>query len=133
MDRYDAMSAPNPQDWLSLDESERIHLVENYHRNAGIHLPDATIHAVAHAVIENQLALGFETPKRTFERIMGEGLDRHEAIHALATILMEVAYDVSKNDPRVAGDQGLDQIYYSELEKLTAEGWRRRADEDDDG
>jgi hypothetical protein len=131
MDRYDPMSAPNPQDWLSLDESERIHLVENYHRSAGIHLPDATIHAVAHAVIENQLALGFETPMRTFERIMGEGLDRHEAIHALATILMEVAYDVSKNDPRVAGDQGLDQVYYSALEKLTAASWRRRADDDD--
>jgi hypothetical protein len=43
---------------------------------------------------------------------------------------MEIAYDVSKSDPSVAGDQDLSVIYYAELEKLTAESWRRRVDED---
>ena len=107
-------------------------LVADYHRRARFLLPNATLHPVAHAVIETQLALGDETPVRTFESLMNEGLDRHEAIHALATILMELAYDVSKKDPGAPGDQDLSQIYYSELEELTAAGWRRRADEDDE-
>jgi hypothetical protein len=30
--RYDALKAPDPQDWLDLDEQERIDQVIDYHR-----------------------------------------------------------------------------------------------------
>jgi hypothetical protein len=133
MKRYDPLKAPDPQEWLSLDEGERIQLVEAYHRRARIELPDVTVHAVAHAIIENQLALGEEVPVRTFRRVIKEGLDRHEAIHALAMVMMEFIYDLQHDDPRTQAAEGEDisAPYYKALETLTAEGWRHSADEDE--
>ena len=61
-----------------LPVDERIRLVEQYHRRAGIRLPNVTVHAIIHAVIENQIALGDEVPvRRTLQRLLSEGLDRH--------------------------------------------------------
>jgi hypothetical protein len=61
MQRYDPLKAPDPQEWLALDEQERIALAQDYHRRARIRLPNATAHATAHAIVENQIALGDET------------------------------------------------------------------------
>jgi hypothetical protein len=61
MRRYDPIKAPTPEEWLALDEQERIILAEDYHRRARIRLPNATLHATMHAVVENQIALGDET------------------------------------------------------------------------
>src|SRR5216684_1982841 len=83
IERYDPLEAP-----------ERIDLVEDYHRDAGIRLPNLKVHATLHAVVENQSALGDELPvKRALHRLMAEGLDRHEALHAIG---MELA--VHMND-----------------------------------
>jgi hypothetical protein len=130
IDRYDPLEAPDPQQWLALDESERIDLVEDYHRDAGIRLPNLKAHATLQAVVENQIALGDEVPVgRTLERLMAEGLDRHDALHAIG---MELA--VHMNDLLRKGEAGPDpnQPYYDALEQLTAESWRRSADEEDD-
>src|SRR5215510_1511876 len=90
MQRYDPLKAPDPEEWLSLDEQQRIDVVEEYHRLAGIRIPNAKIHAVTHAIIENQIAAGDKLPvRRTVQRLMAEGLDRHEAIHAVGMILLE--------------------------------------------
>jgi hypothetical protein len=71
MQNYDPYKAPDPDEWLALDEQERIDLVRDYHRAAGIRLPNATMHATLHAVVEMQIALGDETPaQRTVERLM---------------------------------------------------------------
>ena len=58
MQRYDPLNAPDPQQWLLLDEKERLGLVEDYHRQARVELPNAKVHAVAHVIVENQIALG---------------------------------------------------------------------------
>ena len=58
--RYDPNRHVDPKAWLKLDEQERICLAEDYHRRARIELPNATVHAVIHAVVENQAALGGE-------------------------------------------------------------------------
>jgi hypothetical protein len=90
MQRYDPLKAPDPEQWLALDEQERIELARDYHRRKGIRLLNATLHATAHAIVENQIALGDETPaRRTAQRLMDEGRDRHEAIHAVGMVLME--------------------------------------------
>ena len=34
MTKYDPERAPNPEEWLELDEQERIILAEQYHRRA---------------------------------------------------------------------------------------------------
>jgi hypothetical protein len=123
---YDPLEAPDPREWLALDEKERLALVEDYHRRARIRLPNLAAHAVAHTIVENQIALGDETPaQRTAERLMKEGLDRHEAIHAIGMALMGHVFELMKTS-----NSGLDsnQVYFAELERLTAEEWRRSFD-----
>ena len=123
MQRYDPLKAPDPEEWLALGEQERIELARDYHRREGIRLPNATLHATAHAIVESQIALGDETlARRTARRLMDEGLDRHEAIHAVGMVLMEFIYDLMKapasgNDPNAP--------YFAALERLTAEEWRK--------
>jgi len=57
--------------------------------------------------------------------LMDEGLDRHEAIHAIASILMSIVYDVT----RKVDDGGDTNAKYSrELAKLTAADWRSQAE-----
>jgi hypothetical protein len=57
MQNYDPDEAPDPEEWLALDEQERIGLVRDYHRAAGIRLPNATMHATLQAIVETQIAL----------------------------------------------------------------------------
>ena len=52
MQRYDPLKAPDPEEWLALDEQERMELVQDYHRRMRIRLPNAKLHAVAHAIVE---------------------------------------------------------------------------------
>jgi len=83
--QYDPLEAPEPEEWLAIDEAERIDLVKDYHRRARVRLPNEKLHAVFHVVVENQITLGNEIPvQSTVQRLMAEGLDRHEAIHAIA-------------------------------------------------
>src|SRR5258705_5345218 len=90
--QYDAIEQPDPEIWLELDETERVDLVIDYHRRIGVQLESLELHAMAHVVVENQAALGEATPvPETLERLMDEGLDRHEAVHAIGSILMEIA------------------------------------------
>lgn len=128
MKRYDPLKAPDPKEWLSLDEQQRIALAEDYHQRARIRPPNAKIHAVVHAIVENQVAMGDETPvRRTVERLMAEGLDRHEAIHAVGMILMEFIADIMRQPDTKQPERWSDpnHPYWVALEKLTAESWRR--------
>ena len=86
----DPLEAPEPKEWLAIDEAERIQLAQDYYRRARVRLPNEKLHAVFHVVVENQIALGDEIPvQSTLQRLMVEGLDRHEAIHAIASVLAE--------------------------------------------
>lgn len=117
--RYDPEVAPDAARWQELDEDEQIMLVKAYHRRAEVELPNAAVHAIVHVVIENQVAKGDELPvRRAIERLMGEGLDRHEAVHAVASLLAAHLTDTLK-----AG--AADNAAYNEaVERLTAESWR---------
>jgi hypothetical protein len=64
MQRYNPLEAPDPEQWLALDEKKRIDLVRDYHRRARIRLPNEKAHATFHAIVEAQIALGDETPVR---------------------------------------------------------------------
>jgi len=128
MKQYDPLKAPDPQEWLAMDEQQRISLAQGYHRRARIRLPNETAHAVVHAIVENQIALGDEIPvRRTIERLMAEGLDRHDAIHAVGMVLMEFFSDVMRRADTEHPERQPDpnRPYYAALEKLTAESWRQ--------
>jgi len=123
MKQYDPLIAPDADEWLALDESERIALARAYHRRTRVRLPNLEVHAMAHAVVETQIAMGDETPvRRTALRLMAEGLDRHDAIHAIGSVFFGVIYDVTK-----AAGTSIDanERYYAELEQLSAESWRQ--------
>jgi hypothetical protein len=123
MQRYDPPEAPDPEKWLALDEQERINLARDYHRSARIRLPNAALHATLHAIVEAQIALGDETPaQRTAQRLMDEGLDRHETIHAIALVLIEFMRDLM-NAPELGIDSNAP--YFAALERFTAEDLRR--------
>ncbi|HEY5281600.1 MAG TPA: hypothetical protein VIM14_02320, partial [Polyangia bacterium] len=88
MERYDPADAPIPDEWLALDEGERIDLVGRFHRGARIPLPNLLAHAAFHVAVENQLALPDQVLVRdTLQRLIREGLSRHDAIHAVASVL----------------------------------------------
>lgn len=81
--KYDPMLDLEPEHWEALDEDHRVELVVEYHRAARIELPDEHTHALMHFIIENQIALEGKAPVAgTIRRLLDEGLDRHEAIHA---------------------------------------------------
>jgi uncharacterized protein YchJ len=127
MERYDPLKAPDPQEWLSLDEQERIDLVADYHLRARIDLPNAKAHAVAHAIVENQIALGGElAAERTLHRLMAEGLDRHDAVHAIGFVLLGLLNDTMRGS---ASDEFSHEEYAAGLDRLTAAEWRQSGDE----
>jgi hypothetical protein len=119
--KYDPLKAPEPEEWLALDEGERMQLVEAYHRRAGVRLPNVAAHAAIHAVVESQIAMGDEIPVRsTAQRLMAEGLDRHDAIHAIGSVLAGFMNDLLRNP---ASDADPNEGYFAELQQLTARGW----------
>lgn len=120
MDAYDPLRPPSIADWTELDESERLDLVLTYHQRQGDDLPNPDAHAVVHVIVENRAALADETPVASvMERLMQEGLDRHDAIHAIGSVLMEALHGATQ------GDREADptSAYYRELMQLTAEKW----------
>lgn len=120
---HDPLEPPDPEEWLLLDESERIELVERHHRRAKERVPNLTLHAAIHAVVETQSALGGETPvRRTLERLQSEGLDRHDAVHAVGSVLAAHMVVLMKGD---LPGEGSSAVYEAQVEALTAEGWKR--------
>ena len=123
--KYNAIEQPDPEIWLELDETERVDLVIDYHRRIGVQLETLELHAMAHVVVENQVALGGVTPvPETLDRLMDEGLDRHEAVHAIGSILMEIVFD-AVHKPDDGSD--INANYYRELALLTAADWRSQS------
>ena len=122
MDSYDPNRSRAAAQWLQLDEAERIELVSSYHRRKKIHLPNAQLHAVIHVVVENQLALGEQVVVETLARLQREGLSRHDALHAIGSVLATDLYELMKESSEPSGDAY--RRYLERLQKLTAKNWR---------
>ncbi len=118
--KYDPDRSPDSAWWSSLDEEEQINLVLDHHRRAGARLPNSKLHAVTHVVVENQVLLGDETPvASTLVRLIAEGLSRHDATHAIGTVLAPVIFEILKGEVR--SDPNV--VYYQRLRDLTAASW----------
>ena len=122
MERYDPEDATIPDKWLGLDEGERIYVVEQFHRDAGVRVPDLLAHATFHVIVENQLALPDQALVRdTLQRLLREGLSRHDAIHAIASLLVAQVHELLQPAASVAS---ADAKYHAKLRRLTAKRWR---------
>jgi hypothetical protein len=121
--RYDADQAPDPEEWLELDESDRTDAVIAYHKRAKKPVGENNrLHALAHVIVETQAAMGDATVvPATLDRLMREGLDRHDAIHAVGSVLVGIFFDTVKNPGKQVD---INAQYGRELAELTAASWR---------
>jgi hypothetical protein len=122
---YDPEIAPDPEEWLELDEQERIQLVEEHHEAAGIRLPNVTVHAAIQAIVENQITEGVESVVRAMARLEQEGLSRHDALHAVGSVVAEYFFSALQ-----AGDgptERMDQAAFdAAVERLSGRSWREK-------
>lgn len=122
IERYDPLHSPNPDEWLALEETTRIILVLEYHTKSGEEMKSDHVHAVIHTVVENQVALGDKYPvKNAIERLMDEGLDRHDAIHAVGSVLAKYLWEVGTGRNK---SENFSDEYFEEVSRLTAQKWR---------
>lgn len=94
--QYDPDVAPDAREWLALPEVERMRLAQNYHVAARIKVQSMKAHAALHAAIENQIASGFGPSKRAMARLRSEGLSRHEAVHAIGSVVASFIYELGQ-------------------------------------
>lgn len=123
MESYNPSKAPDPEGWQSLDESEQINLVEDFHLGTNEEIPEGggMLHASIHVIVENQIAMGVEPVPETITKLIRQGLDRHEAIHAVGAIICENVYGLLN-----ANEKSWDaKRYRRRLEKLTAKRWKK--------
>ncbi len=123
MQDYDPLHAPSSAEWLALDEQKRINLVLAYHQRMRVKLPNAMLHATIHTIVENQNAMGDATiVKDTLKRLQREGLNRHEAVHAVGSVFIEQLWGAMKGiNPKGEVNRNYDEA----LRKLTAKSWLR--------
>ena len=120
--RYDARHSLDPKRWLDLDEDTRVHQVREYHRRTKVQLPNATLHALIHVVVENQIAIGDTVPVGgILNRLLGEGLDRHDAIHAIGSVLVRHMNGILGGS---FSEGSVNLQYFEELSHLSASSWR---------
>lgn len=124
--RYDPAHQSNRGLWTDLDESEQIALVAEFHRRARIKLPDSQLHTTMHVIVENQAFMDDETPvAATLARLIDEGLSRHDAVHAIASVLAVQIFNTLQR--HVEGDPNA--LYFRKVSELTASKWRSPADD----
>jgi len=78
-------------------------------------------HAVFHAIVENQVAENLDPVVRAMTRLTAEGLSRHEAVHAIASVVAEHIHDLLNAQADADTSQA---IYNAAVERLTAKRWR---------
>lgn len=121
MNDYNPDLAPDAQAWKAADEMELVALVLQYHDDARIRMPNARAHAALHVMVENQAALAEQTPVAdALVRLMGQGLGRHDALHAVGSVLLTHMNDAAASNRPISRD-----AYFDDVRALTAESWYR--------
>ncbi|MDO3386328.1 hypothetical protein QWI17_10805 [Gilvimarinus sp. SDUM040013] len=125
MYQYNPLVAPDSEEWLGLSEGDRIDSVRSFHEHSdGSDFEDdqaLSIHCAIHVVVENQLALKVEHLPETLSKLKRQGLDRHEAIHAIGAILSEEIFKIYRGET----SEFSTSLYRRKLEKVTAKRWKK--------
>lgn len=119
---YDPNFEPDPQAWLALSGLERIRLAQSHHVSARVRVPNMKAHAAMHATVENQVATGYGPSKRAIARLQSEGLTRHEAVHAVASVVVQFIDEL--NTGQTEEQQSSFQFRMGQaIEGLNAQQW----------
>ena len=121
MDKYNPDKPVDPEDWSALDEAIQIELVHDFHSELDLEMTGEAlrVHSSIHVIVENQLAMGVDLIAETIAKLTRQGLNRHDAIHAIGAIISEDIFDVIKGN--VAEFSPIK--YRRKLEKITAKRW----------
>jgi uncharacterized protein DUF1841 len=124
---YDANAAPDPELWLTADESRKLAAIEAHHRALGDDLPNLRLHATMHAIVENQLAADAPAEARaTLERLVAAGVARHDAIHAIGSVVAGAVWSVLRRHEAVDRE-----AMVAALARLDPDDWRDGEPEDE--
>lgn len=116
--KYDPLNPMPKGEWLALDEQDRHDAVEEFHEGHDPLPPSLSAHVAFHVIVENQLAESIDCVERTVARLMREGLDRHDAIHAVGSVLAEQLNEMMKRRRK------FELVSYARsLDRLTARAW----------
>ena len=123
MHKYNPAKTPKAEEWLALDESTRLELINVFHKRHGEFGESLEAHAGFHAVVETQLAMNVPNARDTLGRLRKSGLSRHDAVHAIGSVVAEHMHDMSDADfdPDEANER-----YYERLRNFTGEDWQMR-------
>jgi hypothetical protein len=75
-----------------------------------------------HVVVEDQLALEGTVVVETLARLKSEGLNRHDALHAIGSLLAADLFELMQENSETTGGAYL--RYLERLRKLTVNNWR---------
>jgi hypothetical protein len=124
---YDPSRAPDPEEWLALDEMQQMAVISAYHRHeqAGDEPERVRLHATFHAIVERQIAAGEpQETAQTVQRLMNEGLTRHDAIHAVGSVVAGMVWETLHEHKEVNTAEMVRRIG-----RLTAEEWLDSAED----
>ena len=98
---YDVENPIPADEWLALEEDERIERIEEGHRVRNSPTGgNPSAHATIHALVETRLALGDPHAVRAHDRFRAAGLTRHTTVHALASVVTQhMLASLERNDP----------------------------------
>ena len=121
MHQYNPGKNPKPREWLALSEITRLDLISQFHEDHGEFGESMEAHAGIHAVVETQLAMNVPNARSALGRLRKSGLTRHDAIHAIGTVLAEHMHELTTNQD-VSPDEA-NSRYYERLRTFTREDW----------
>jgi len=110
---------------MNSDETElQEQLMEEHRRSPHPNLTGERLrlHVAIHSVVEIQVRDGVPPETgATLRRLMDGGLDRHEAAHAIGTVVADEMFEIMSNQ------RTFNEAQYTErLAALTVESWRAR-------
>lgn len=121
MQYYNPLKAQNRRSWLSMDEAERVELIRQYHEQNGEYGESLDTHAAIHCAVETQISMETPVVCEALGRLLDQGLNRHDAIHAIGTVLAEHIHDLLSQKEDAETDPN--EQYYERLSRFNADDW----------
>lgn len=118
---YNPAKNPSRQEWLALDDDQRVDLVTHFHTKIGDIGEHQSSHALIHTVLETQIAENTPGVRDAIGRLRKQGLNRHDAIHALGTVLAEHMHNLAHSN--YSDDEEPTQIYLEKISAFNASDW----------